>query len=175
MGLSRSLLHPSRTPLHGIVPGAAATPVGQISLPITFKTHENFHTETIQFELADFEIAYNAFLGRSTLSKFMVIPHYAYLVLRMPGPRGVISIRGDVKWAFDCDRESCEIADRLTSSIELQELKQAMVESPLDPVMPEAKTSKMSIQPEDTLSKTIPMSTEEPFKVAHMGNNLNPK
>jgi hypothetical protein len=85
----------------------------------------------------------------------------------------VSSLSGET--SSDCDRESCEIADRLTAFVELQELKQAMVESPLDPVMPEAKTSKTSIQPEDTLSKTIPMSTEEPSKVAHMGNNLNPK
>jgi hypothetical protein len=103
---------------------------------------------------------------------FMAIPHYSYLVLKMPGPCGVISIRGDVKRAFDCDRESCDIADRLTVSIELQELKQALTESPPDPVMPKAKTS---IQPEDTLSKTIPLSAKELSKVAHMGNNLDPK
>jgi hypothetical protein len=60
----------------------------------------------LQFEVADFETAYNAFLGQLALSKFMVVPHYAYLVLKMPGPRGVISIRGDVKQAFDYDRES---------------------------------------------------------------------
>jgi hypothetical protein len=47
MGLSRALLHPSRAPFHGIVPGAAATPVGQIALPVTFGTRENFCTETI--------------------------------------------------------------------------------------------------------------------------------
>jgi hypothetical protein len=41
--------------------------------------------------------------------------------------------------------------------------------------MPEAKTSKMSIQPKDTLSKTILLSTEEPSKVAHVGNSLDPK
>jgi hypothetical protein len=61
---------------------------------------------------------------------FMAIPHYAFLVLKMPGLRGVISIRGDIKRAFDCDRESCETADRLLASIELQELKQALAESP---------------------------------------------
>jgi hypothetical protein len=38
----------------------------------------------------------------------MAIPHYAYLVLKMPGPCGIIFIKGDVKRAFDCDRESCE-------------------------------------------------------------------
>jgi hypothetical protein len=131
--------------------------------------------KTIQFEVTDFETAYNAFLGRPSLSKFMAIPHYAYLVLKMPGLHGIISIREDVKRAFDCDRESCEITDRLTASIELQELKQALVESPPDPIMPEAKTSKTSIQPEDTLSKMIPLSVEEPSKVAHVGNSLNPK
>jgi hypothetical protein len=46
---------------------------------------------------------------------------------------------------------------------------------PPDPVMLEAKTSKMSIQSEDTLSKIIPLSLEEPSKVAHIGNNLDPK
>jgi hypothetical protein len=41
--------------------------------------------------------------------------------------------------------------------------------------MPEAKTYKTSIQPEDTLSKMILLSMEEPSKVAHVGNNLDPK
>jgi hypothetical protein len=62
--------------------------------------------KTIQFEVTDFETAYNAFLGRPSLSKFMAIPHYAYLVLKMPGLHGIISIREDVKRDFDCDRES---------------------------------------------------------------------
>jgi hypothetical protein len=41
--------------------------------------------------------------------------------------------------------------------------------------MSEAKTFNMSIQPEDTLSKTILLSMEEPSKVAHIGNSLDPK
>jgi hypothetical protein len=86
--------------------------------------------ETIQLEVTDFETVYNTFLGRLTLSKFIPILHYAYLVLKMPGPHGIISIRGDVKRAFDCDRESCETADRLLASADLQELKQALAESP---------------------------------------------
>jgi hypothetical protein len=105
-----SLLHPSQDAFHGIVPSVEATPVSQISLLVTFGTQENFCTETIQFEVANFETAYNAFLGRLALSKFMAVAHYAYLVLNMPGLCGVISIRGDVKQAFDYDRESCDIA-----------------------------------------------------------------
>jgi hypothetical protein len=52
-----------------------------------------------------------------------------------------------------------------------------LAESPPPPdlVMDEARTSKTSIQLENTLNKIIPLSTEEPFKVAHVGNNLDPK
>jgi hypothetical protein len=71
--------------------------------------------------------------------------------------------------------ESSETTDKLLASAELQELRQDLAECPPDPVMPKAKTSKTSIQPEDTLSKTILLYTEEPSKVAHMGNNLDPK
>jgi hypothetical protein len=174
-GLSGSLLHPSWAPFHGIVPGTAATPISQISLPVTFGTRENIWTENIEFEVADFETAYNAFLGQLALTKFMAILHCAYMVLKMSGLRGVISIRGDVKRAYDCDKESYEMADRLTAYIELRELKDSLAESPLDLVIPDSKASKMSIQLEDALSKQVPLSMEEPSKVAHIGNTLDPK
>jgi hypothetical protein len=125
--------------------------------------------------VANFETAYNTFLGRPALTKFMVIPHYAYLVLKIPGPRGVISIKGDVKRAYDCDKESCEMVERLIASVELHELEESLVECPPpDPVMPNSKTSKTSIQLEDTLNKQVPLSTEEPSMVAHIGNILDP-
>jgi hypothetical protein len=53
----------------------------------------------------------------------MTVPHYVDLVLKLPGLCGVISIMGDIKRAFDCNKESYETADRLTVSVELQELK----------------------------------------------------
>jgi hypothetical protein len=58
---------------------------------------ENFHTKYMQFEVANFEMTYNAFLERPALTKFMDIPHYDYLVLKMLDPNGAISIRRDVK------------------------------------------------------------------------------
>jgi hypothetical protein len=93
----------------------------------------------------------------------------------MPSPHGVISIRGDIKRAYDCDKESCEVADRLTSSVKLQELKESLVESLLNPVMPDSKASKRSTQLEDGLNKHIPFSTEEPSKATHIGKTLDPK
>jgi hypothetical protein len=49
-----------------------------------FGTRENFHTEQMQFNVANFEMVYNSFLGRTTLTKFMAIPQYTYLVLKIP-------------------------------------------------------------------------------------------
>jgi hypothetical protein len=181
MGLPRSALRPIWALLNRIVPGAAVTPVGQITLTVTFGTQENFCTEHMQFEVVDLDTTYNAFLRRSILSKFMEIPHYAYLVLKMTGSHGVISVRGDNKHTYDYDRESYKVGDKFTASVELQELKKALVEFPLphppssDPIMLEAKTSKTSFQPEDSLSKMVLLSSDEPARVAHVENSLDPK
>jgi hypothetical protein len=103
MGLPRSALQPSRAPFHGIVPSTVATPIRHITLPVTFGTQENYRTEHIPLKVADFKMTYNAFLGRLALTKFMAIPHYAYLVLKISGPNGLMSIKGDVQQAYDYD------------------------------------------------------------------------
>jgi hypothetical protein len=88
---------------YGIVPGKVAMPLGQITLPVTFGTPSNYRTEFIKFEVADFESSYHAILGRLALAKFMMIPHYPYLLLKMLGPNRVLSLKGDLKRAFDYD------------------------------------------------------------------------
>jgi hypothetical protein len=40
----------------------------------------------------------------------MVVPHYTYLVLKMPSPIGVLSLQGDLKISFDCNTEDVELA-----------------------------------------------------------------
>jgi hypothetical protein len=40
----------------------------------------------------------------------MAVPHYTYLVLKMPSPAGVLSLQGDLKISFDCDTEAMELA-----------------------------------------------------------------
>jgi hypothetical protein len=126
MGLSTLVSHPSWAPFHGIVPRAGLTPVGQITLLMTFRTRENFCTEYMQFKVIDFEMAYNAFLGRLTLTRLMAIPHCTYLVLKMPDPNGVICIKGDVKRAYNYDQKSCKTTDMLLASAELKSLKKSL-------------------------------------------------
>jgi hypothetical protein len=86
MGLDLTdMLVPSKSPFYGIVPGNAAHPLGTMVLPVTFSTRENYRTNFIKFEVANFESSYHAILGRPALAKFMVVPHYIYLLLKMPG------------------------------------------------------------------------------------------
>nr|CAD39796.2 OSJNBa0071G03.9 [Oryza sativa Japonica Group] len=110
MQIPRTELKPSNAPFHGVIPGLSATPLGQITLPVTFGTRENFRTENVCFKVADFKTAYHAILRRPALAKFMAVPHYTYMMMKMPGPRGVISLRSDIKQAVTCDKESCEMA-----------------------------------------------------------------
>jgi hypothetical protein len=77
------LITPTRVPFYEIVPDKAAIPLGQITLPITFGTPTNYHIEFIKCEVTDFESSYHAIFGRPTLAKFMAIPHYPYLLLKM--------------------------------------------------------------------------------------------
>jgi hypothetical protein len=86
MGLDFTrLITPIGVPFYGIVPDKAAMPLGQITLPVTFGTPTNYRTKFIKFEVVDFETSYHAIVGRPTLTKFMAIPHYPYLLLKMPG------------------------------------------------------------------------------------------
>jgi hypothetical protein len=70
-------------------------PLGSITLPVTFGTEENFCTENVQFDVAEVNLSFNAIIGRPALYQFMVIAHYGYLVLNMPSPAGVLTMRGD--------------------------------------------------------------------------------
>jgi hypothetical protein len=105
------MLTKSNTPFYGIVPGNAAIPLGSVVLPVTFgESRDNYHTKYIKFEVADFETSYHAILGRPSIAKFMAVPHYTYLVLKMRSSAGVLSLQGDLKISHDCDTEAVEIA-----------------------------------------------------------------
>jgi hypothetical protein len=111
MGLDISkMLTPNRAPFYGIIPGNAATPLSLVVLPVTFGMKDNYCTEYIMFEVADFESSNHAILGRPPLAMFVAVPHYVYLLLKMPGKTGVLMLRGDLKKSSDCDQEAIEYA-----------------------------------------------------------------
>ena len=108
----------------GINPGRNK-PKGKITLPVTFGSELNFRTERVTFDVADFPLPYNGILGRPALAKFMAASHYAYNVLKMPGPISVISVPGDKKDALICAdkiyREAAAAAECKTLAVEAPE------------------------------------------------------
>jgi hypothetical protein len=72
-------------------------PLGSVDHTITFGTKDNFHTETMTFDMAVINLPYNAIIGRSVIFKFMAIPHYTYLTFKVFGPKGVILVKGERK------------------------------------------------------------------------------
>jgi hypothetical protein len=40
----------------------------------------------------------------------MVVPHYTYLVLKMPGPNGIITVKGSFEISDLCDKEFHKMA-----------------------------------------------------------------
>ena len=87
MGIPRSSLDPSKVSFYEIVLGKEAMPLGLIWLSITFG-------QPLTFEVVDFPTVYHSLLGQPCFTKFMVVPNYTYMKLKMPGPKGVIAIEG---------------------------------------------------------------------------------
>ena len=82
-----------------------------------FGTATNYHVEHINFYVANFDTAYHAILGRPALAKFMAVPHYAYLVLKMPSLVGVLSLRANLSVAYACETESLALTEATDLSI----------------------------------------------------------
>jgi hypothetical protein len=110
LGVALKELHESDTPFFGIVPTEEEYPLGHIYMPVTFRTPENYRTEFLRFEVASFNCGYNTIIGRPGLAKFMAIPHYTYMILKMPGPQGIITVRADFQGAAECFRVAIHAA-----------------------------------------------------------------
>ena len=77
------------------VGGGSTSPLGQIRLPVTFGTRDNYRTELIDFNIARIGLPYNAILRYRALAQFMVATHPAYNLMKMPGSSGVLTVVGD--------------------------------------------------------------------------------
>ena len=119
----------------------------------------------LTFEVVVFWGAYHAILGRPYYAKFMAIPNYTYLKLKMPGPRGIITVGSLFEHAYECNVECVEHAEALALDealdAQLQEMAEEAMDSnqrhagnfepaegtkdvPLDPKTPDGKVLKIS-------------------------------
>ena len=146
-----------------------------------FRSHlvqkQNFRIVYIKFEVADFESSYHAILGRPALAKFMAMPHYVYLLLKMPGNTGVLSLRGDLLKSFKCDKEAIDHASTIRVPSYVSEILNAAKELLLNKdSMPSKKPSQSSVKPTgDVGTKTIQLQEGDDSKTAIIGAGLDNK
>src|SRR5512143_2183678 len=162
MGIPQSELTPTDQPFHGITPQSSSKPMGKITLPMTFGQANNFRMEQITFDVTEFDTAYNAIIGRTALAKFMAASHYAYQVLKMPGPKGTITIQGNAKLAVQCDKRSLDMVEQ----------------TPSPPAMtkPPKKVSKTNKTPKpDGAIKIVQLSSANLDKTVKIGASLSEK
>ena len=143
-------------------------PQGQVILPVTFGTRDNYRTESITFDVAETELPYNAILGRAAIVKFMAIPHYAYRVLKMPGPKGVIIVPADKMAALACAEH---MRDAVSSAVEEVAGKGRAVQKKEEFPSP---AKKRPIPAEEEKPKVVPLAGD-PSKTIRVGANLDPK
>jgi hypothetical protein len=78
---------------------------------VQFGTADHFHTDYVNFVVADFDGTYHAILGHPAITKFMAVPHYRYLVLKMIIEKGVLTLRGNVFVAYTCEEDNFHVAE----------------------------------------------------------------
>jgi hypothetical protein len=164
-------LQPSTTPFHGVAPGKRVQPLGQIDLTVWFGTLDNFRKETLTFEVVGFRGAYHAILGRPCYAKFMAVPNYTYLNMKMSGPKGVITVGSSIEHAFDCDVECVEHAEALALDEALMAGLEKLVNEDLDSATKHVSSFEAAEQ-----TKEVPLDPSAPEgKALRVSSTLDPK
>jgi hypothetical protein len=171
LGIELDQLRPNTTPFHGVVQGKRVQPLGQIDLPVWFGMLANFRKETLTFGVVAFGGAYHAILRRPCYTKFMVVPNYTYLKMKIPGPNDVITVGSSIEHAFYCDVECIEHTEALALDEALVTSMEKLVNEDLDSTAKHAGSFEAAEQ-----TKEVPLdlaATEG--KALRVSSTLDPK
>jgi hypothetical protein len=114
--------------------------------------------------------AYHAVLGRPCYAKFMAVSNYTYLKLKMPGPKGTITVRSTYRHAYECDVECVEYAEAIAKS-------EALIADLdcLSKEAPDVKRHAGNFEPAEAV-KSIPLDpSNDTGKKVRIGSELDPK
>ena len=173
MGILMSKLSESNMRFHGIIPGKKADSLDHITLDVVFGDSRNYRKEKLTFEVVDFDSAYHAILGRPAYASFMARPCYVYLKLKMPGPKGVITVSGKWQRAEDCLQNGSKIADESMAAVEFQEYHK--IADPSDLLRAKRPASESAFQSAGE-TKPVHIHPEDPSAApTHISSTLDNK
>jgi hypothetical protein len=173
LGVPLKELHETDTPFFGIVLTEGEHPLGHIYMSVTFGTPENYRTEFLRFEVANFDCGYNTIIGRPGLVKFMAIPHYTYMILKIPGPQGIITVRANFQGAAECFRVAIQVA--LTTKPSATSSAQANSKPEEDLVVPANEAQAVTSIRSTEETKRINLGFTDERKTAIISSSLDDK
>ena len=104
----------------------------------------------------------------------MVVPHYAYLVLKMPLPAGVLALRANLSITYTCETESLALTEATDLSIQMASMvidAKMVPTDDLEILVPEPPCA--SAKSKET--KEVGLGLDDPSKTLKIGPHLNPK
>jgi hypothetical protein len=111
-----------------------------------------------------FRGTYHVVLGRPCYTKFMVVPNYTYLKLKMSGPKGTITVGSTYRHAYECDVECVEYVEALIADLDC-----------LSKEAPDAKRHAGNFEPAEAV-KSVPLDpSNDTGKKVRIGSELDPK
>ena len=117
MGIDPSRIKPTKTTFKGVIPGVEANCTGSVTLEVVFGSPDNFLSEELIFDIVPFRSGYPALLEQTAFAKFNAVPHYAYLKLKMPGPRGIITVNGNTEHSLRTEEHMAALPAEVQSSL----------------------------------------------------------
>jgi hypothetical protein len=107
----------------------------------------------------------------------MAVPHYTYLVLKMPSPASVLSLQGDLKISYVCDTEAVELAATNQVPNTMMEIYAASKKlAPTKLEIPEKSDKANKPQPSKEVQlKAIDLGTGDSSKTTMIGAGLDAK
>jgi hypothetical protein len=168
MQVSYHRLMPTR-PFFRVTEGST-TPIGQVRLPVTFGTRDNYRTESLDFDVAYIALPYNAILGYPALARFMAATHHGFNVLKILGANGTITVRCNEKDAlrsvehvyreaatmFPADEDLLEHTGDLTRKKQLVSQERAATKkAPLEPLLSGLSRKKFAASTSTTPSEDL--------------------
>jgi hypothetical protein len=156
-------------PFFGVTEGSTM-PIGQVRLPITFGTRDNYRTESLDFDIAYIALPYDAILGYPALARFMAATHHGFNVLKIPGANGMITVRCNEKDAlrsvehvyreaatmFPADEDLLEHSGDLMRKKQLMSQERATAKkASLEPLLPGLSGKKFAASASPTPSEDL--------------------
>ncbi|XP_066320515.1 uncharacterized protein [Miscanthus floridulus] len=135
---------------------------------------KHFHVDYVNFLVANFNMAYHAILGRPALAKFMAVPHYTYLVLKMLAEQGVLSLCANHDIAYNHKKESFTLAEARDISIYMQDYIVTSQVIPLEDLeIPTLDVTRASTKSKEF--KEVVLILDNQSNTTWIGADLDPK